>query len=107
MTTEEYKTHFSLWALMKAPLIMLVFFPSIHLLWRQLYVTSGCDITNMSPETKAILMNKEVISVNQDPLGRQGRKVKVDGDKEVWAGPLADGSMAVILFNRGGKEQVR
>jgi len=57
MTTEEYRTHFSLWALVKAPLII------------------GCDITKMSADTKEILMNTEVIAVNQDPLGVQGRKV--------------------------------
>jgi len=57
MTTEEYRTHFSLWALAKAPLII------------------GCDITKMSADTKEILMNTEVIAVNQDPLGVQGRKV--------------------------------
>jgi alpha-galactosidase len=54
MTNEEYITHFSLWAIMKAPLII------------------GCDIRNMSSETKSILLNKEVIAINQDPLGKQG-----------------------------------
>jgi alpha-galactosidase len=54
MTNDEYITHFSLWAIMKAPLII------------------GCDITNMSAETKNILMNTEVIDINQDPLGQQG-----------------------------------
>ena len=58
MTFEEYKAHFSLWALMKAPLLI------------------GCDVRNMSAETKTILTNKEVIAVNQDPLGIQGRRVK-------------------------------
>jgi alpha-galactosidase len=54
MTNDEYITHFSLWAIMKAPLII------------------GCDITNMSAETQNILMNTEVIAINQDPLGQQG-----------------------------------
>ncbi len=58
MTTTEYKTHFSLWAISKAPLLI------------------GCDITNMSQEIKDILTNPEVIAVNQDPLGEQGRKIK-------------------------------
>ena len=58
MTTTEYKTHFSLWAISKAPLLI------------------GCDITNMSQEIKDILTNSEVIAVNQDPLGEQGRKIK-------------------------------
>jgi len=57
MTYDEYRTHFSLWALAKAPLLI------------------GCDVTKRDPETFEILMNKEVIAVNQDPLGVQGRKV--------------------------------
>ena len=57
MTYDEYRTHFSLWAISKAPLLV------------------GCDVTKMTEETKSILMNPEVIAVNQDPLGIQGRKV--------------------------------
>jgi len=57
MTTTEYITHFSLWAITKAPLII------------------GCDVTNMSADTLAILTNSEVIAVNQDPLGVQGKKI--------------------------------
>ena len=58
MTTTEYKTHFSLWALAKAPLLI------------------GCDITKMTEDTKNILTNPEVIAINQDPLGEQGHKIK-------------------------------
>nr|XP_043635041.1 alpha-galactosidase-like [Erigeron canadensis] len=84
MTTEEYRSHFSIWALAKAPLLV------------------GCDVRSMSNATLAILSNKEVIAVNQDKLGVQGKKVKKNGDLEVWAGPLAHGKVAVILWNRGG-----
>ncbi len=49
-----------------------------------------------------VLKNDEVIAVNQDKLGAQGHKTKVMGSSEVWAGPLSDGSKAVILLNRGG-----
>ena len=59
MTTIEYRTHFSLWAISKAPLII------------------GCDVTNMSQDTFDILTNKEVIAVNQDKLGQQARKIKI------------------------------
>ena len=59
MTTTEYKTHFSLWAISKAPLLI------------------GCDVTNMSNDTWNILTNKEVIAINQDKLGEQGRKIKI------------------------------
>jgi hypothetical protein len=57
MTDDEYKAHFSLWALMKAPLLI------------------GCDVRHMSQATADILLNTKVIAVNQDPLGVQGRRV--------------------------------
>jgi alpha-galactosidase len=86
MTTLEYRSHFSLWAMLAAPLI------------------AGNDVRSMTPEIKAILTNKEVIAINQDPLGSQGRRVRKDGDKEIWVKQLEDGSRAVILFNRGANE---
>jgi alpha-galactosidase len=57
----------------------------------------------MTPETRDILTNGEVIAVDQDPLGKQGSKVRDDGDLEVWVRPLADGSRSVILLNRSLK----
>jgi alpha-galactosidase len=78
----ESIAHFSLWSLLSAPLI------------------AGNDIRNMSPETLEILTNKEVIAVNQDPMGVQGTRYVKKGGKEVWAKPLYDGSWAVVLFNR-------
>lgn len=83
MTSGEYRVHFFLWCLMKAPLLV------------------GCDVTKMSDETKALLTAPEVIAVNQDPLGVQGHKIATSGGSEVWAGPLADGSVAAVLLNRG------
>ncbi|XP_054785752.1 alpha-galactosidase-like [Prosopis cineraria] len=82
MTTEEYKAHFSIWALVKAPLLI------------------GCDIRAMDDATYGILSNKEVIAVNQDKLGGQGKRVKSKNDLEVWAGPLSNHKVAVILWNR-------
>ena len=82
----EYRSHFSLWAMLAAPLI------------------AGNDLRSMTPEIKAILTNKEIIAVNQDALGMQGRRVRKDGDKEIWVKQLKDGSRAVILFNRGTAE---
>jgi len=87
MTTTEYRSHFSLWALLAAPLM------------------AGNDLRDMKPEIQEILTNQEVIAVSQDSLGREGRRVWKDGDLEVWARPLHDGSRAVILFNRGSAEQ--
>ncbi len=87
MTTTEYRSHFSLWALLAAPLI------------------SGNDLRNMPPEIHDILTNKEVIAIDQDPLGREGRRVWKDGDLEVWGRQLQNGDRAVILLNRGSADQ--
>ena len=83
LSQDEYKSHFSLWAMMAAPLI------------------AGNDVAHMSPATQAILLNREVIAVDQDALGRQGRRVRKDGDLEVWSKELTGGDRAVLLFNRG------
>jgi alpha-galactosidase len=83
MTPEEYRTHFSMWAIFSAPLL------------------AGNDVANMSADTKEILLNKEVIAIDQDALGQQGRRVKKSGDTEIWSKQLADGGRAVALVNRG------
>jgi alpha-galactosidase len=82
MTEDEYRTHMSLWALTAAPLL------------------AGNDIRTMSEATKSILLNKEVIAVDQDPLGKQASPVK-HGDLETWIKPLADGAVAVGVVNLG------
>ena len=83
MTHDEYITHMSLWSLLAAPLL------------------AGNDLSKVSPADLAILTNKEVIAVDQDPKGVQGRRVAEEGPLEVWAKPLAGGGYAVGLFNRG------
>jgi alpha-galactosidase len=85
MTDDEYRTHMSLWALTAAPLL------------------AGNDLRSMSDTTKSILMNKEVIAVDQDKLGKQASPAK-NGDLETWVKPLADGSVAVGVVNMGGAE---
>jgi alpha-galactosidase len=85
LTVSESRAHFSLWCILAAPLM------------------AGNDIRNMTPEIKEILTNKEVIAVDQDSLGKQGRKVKDTGDLEVWAKKLENGNRAVVFFNRGEK----
>jgi alpha-galactosidase len=85
MTDDEYRTHMSLWALTAAPLL------------------AGNDIRTMTAATKEILMNREVIAVDQDSLGRQASPVKT-GDLEMWVKPLADGSVAVGVVNMGETE---
>jgi alpha-galactosidase len=83
MNKDEYRTHMSLWCLLAAPLL------------------AGNDLSKMTLETLALLTNPEVIAVDQDPLGTQGHRVAQEGQLEVWVKPLADGSKAVGLFNRG------
>lgn len=90
-TDAEYQTHFSLWSLLAAPLMI------------------GCDVRKMNQATQEILLNKEVIAINQDPLGCQGFRVgetlHADETAEVWIKPLADGSLAVGCFNLGERDQ--
>ena len=80
MTDDEYRTHMSLWALTAAPLL------------------AGNDIRSMSEVTRSILLNKEVIAIDQDPLGKQASPVK-NGKLETWVKPLKDGSVAVGVVN--------
>jgi len=79
----EQITHMTLWALLAAPLLI------------------GCDLTHLDDFTLALLSNPEVLEVDQDALGRGARRVAVRGHAEIWARPLADGTIAVGLFNRG------
>ena len=87
MTVTEYRAHFSLWAMLAAPLI------------------AGNDLRDMKPEIRDILTQKEVIAVDQDGAGKEGRRVWKDGNLEVWSKPLQDGSRAVVLFNRGTEDK--
>lgn len=82
MNEDEYRTHMSLWAILAAPLI------------------AGNDLAKMTPYTVEMLTNREVIAVDQDPLGKQGFRVAQEGPFEVWMKPMADGSKVAGLFNR-------
>jgi alpha-galactosidase len=82
MDRDEYRTHMALWALLAAPLL------------------AGNDLRSMSAETKEMLTNGDVLSVDQDSKGVQGRRIWEEGPLEIWAKPLADQSQAVGLFNR-------
>ena len=59
------------------------------------------DITRLDDFTLSLLTNDEVIDVDQDPLGKPGRRVAIDGDLEVWVRDMEDGTKAVGLFNLG------
>ncbi|HJT24794.1 MAG TPA: glycoside hydrolase family 27 protein [bacterium] len=87
LTPDECRVQFSLWAVLAAPLI------------------AGNDLRKMTPEVKEILLNKEVIAVDQDPLGKQGTRVKQEGpEREVWARSLSGGEWAVCLLNRSSQK---
>ena len=82
LTPSEQVTHITLWSLLAAPLLV------------------GCDLSQLDDFTLDLLTNPEVLEVNQDPLGKQARRIMAADRLEVWARPLADGSLAVGLFNR-------
>ena len=83
LTPNEQYAHVSFWSLSANPLLL------------------SCDLEKLDAFTLNLLTNDEVIDVNQDPLGAAARRTSKDGDGEVWAKPLEDGSLAVGLFNRG------
>jgi alpha-galactosidase len=83
MSENEYRAHFSMWAMLAAPLI------------------AGNDLSNMDAATKKILLNKEVIAVDQDSLGIQAHRAAQTGSADIWVRPLAGGGRAVALLNRG------
>ncbi|MBO9555888.1 ricin-type beta-trefoil lectin domain protein [Cellulomonas sp.] len=89
LNATENRAHMSMWAMLSAPLI------------------AGNDLRNMSSDVRSVLTNRDVLAIDQDPLVRQADRVRDDGDAEVWAKPLADGSVAVALLNRGsGSRQI-
>jgi alpha-galactosidase len=87
MTDREYRSHFSLWSIMAAPLLI------------------GSDLRDATPETMEILGNREVIAVDQDALGVQGEPIRSEDGKHVFVKPLENGDRAVALFNETGSTQ--
>lgn len=83
MSEEEYRTHLTLWSIQAAPLIL------------------GNDVRTMSAPTLALLLNREVIAIDQDALGIQGKRALSREGTEIWTKPLKDHATAVALFNRG------
>ncbi len=82
MTNTEYRTHMSLWSMLAAPLF------------------AGNDVRNMTAAIQEILTNREVIAVDQDPAGIQGKRAWQSGQQEVWTRALSGGDIAVAAFNR-------
>ena len=87
MTAEEYKTHFSMWCMMAAPLM------------------AGNDLADMSDETKEILMNSELIAIDQDPMGKQASCYRDNGDYEIWGKALENDEKVICLLNRSDEEK--
>lgn len=89
LTPNEQYLHMSLWSILAAPLLI------------------GCDMREMDAFTLNVLSNNEVIEVNQDVAGIQGKRVNADESRqiEIWSRPLSDGSVAVGLFNLSDNEQ--
>jgi alpha-galactosidase len=85
MTADEYRTHMSLWAMLRAPLI------------------AGNDLRSMTDETKSILMNPDVIAIDQNPYAKPLRVLSEEGKSEVLVRPLDGDAVAVGLFNRGSE----
>ena len=81
MTESEDRAHFTMWCMMAAPLIL------------------GNDLTKITPETLAIITNKAMIAVDQDPLGIQGLRLKNEDGVQYWFKPLADGDWAFCVMN--------
>ena len=87
MSFIEYQTHMSLWVMACSPLMI------------------GCDVRRMDSETASLLTNREVLAVNQDPLGIPASRVKRIGSSDLWTKRLADGSTAVAIINRGSRTE--
>ncbi|KOG37595.1 NPCBM/NEW2 domain-containing protein [Streptomyces decoyicus] len=87
MTDTEYRSHFSLWSMMAAPLLI------------------GSDLRKAGPETFEILANKDLIAIDQDPLGKQATVLKSESGRWTLVRQLADGDRAVALFNETGQPQ--
>ena len=86
-TAAENRSHFAMWAMLAAPLIM------------------GTDVPGMTAETRAILTNRRVIAIDQDPLGIPAMRWRAYPDYEIWAKPLANDRWAIALLNRSDETQ--
>jgi alpha-galactosidase len=86
LTLDENRIHMGMWAMLAAPLL------------------AGNNLSELTPEITAILTNREIIAIDQDPLGKQAERIFAEGPVEIWSRPLADGGRAVAIFNFGDDE---
>lgn len=82
-TETEYRTQMNMWCMFSAPLMI------------------GCDVRNMDTVTRSILLNKDLVAIDQDELGKQGYRVYSRNGLEAWKKPLSGNRFAIALFNRG------
>jgi alpha-galactosidase len=84
LTTEQGRAHFALWSILAAPLM------------------AGNDLRTMSDEVREILTAPEIIAIDQDAIGRQGRRIRRDGDVDIWMRTVgAKNGRAIAAVNRG------
>jgi alpha-galactosidase len=86
LTLDENRTHMGLWAMLASPLL------------------AGNNLSQLTPEVTGVLTNREVVAIDQDALGRQGERIFTEGPVEIWSRPLADGGVALAVFNFGEDE---
>ncbi len=83
LTGDQSRAHFAMWSMLAAPLM------------------AGNDLRTMTDEVREILIAPEIVQINQDPVGKQGRRIRRDGDIDIWVRELGGGHRAVAVFNRG------
>jgi alpha-galactosidase len=88
LTLDENRLHMGMWAMLASPLL------------------AGNNLSELTPEITSILTNRDVIAIDQDPLGKQAERIFAQGPIEIWSRPLADGSRAIAIFNFGEDESL-
>ena len=86
LTLDEDRTHMGMWAMLAAPLL------------------AGNNLSQLTPDVTSVLTNRDVIAIDQDPLGKQANRVFSEGPIEIWSRPLANGDVAIAIFNFGEDE---
>jgi alpha-galactosidase len=83
LTSDENRSHMGMWAMLAAPLL------------------AGNNLSQLTPEITGVLTNREIIAIDQDPLGKQADRIYAEGPIEIWSRPLANGSRTLAIFNFG------
>nr|WRJ69891.1 alpha-galactosidase [Oceanusvirus sp.] len=89
MTDVQDRSHFSMWCMMNTPLVL------------------GCDVSAIRAETLDIVSDPELIAINQDPLGRQAKRVRSQGGVSLWSKPLLEGNAYAVLNETDSEKRIR